>query len=237
MANEHLFEPVMTPYVSHDEHGRQVTAERLELPHRALVAKSILGHFPQLHGDQDTIEDLVQTTYMKAWEHRDQYNHKAKFSTWLYRIAINATIDYMRKEDKYREVVVPMDEEALYEISERGDLDLRNTDYDDDFMQHGAGVSNVAEQMEDPDGDPLAWLEAEEALTAASAIVSTLSITLRETFIMREVQDMSYDDIAATLGVPVGTVRSRLNEARRLVREEVSRRGEYWPAVVSNYLG
>jgi RNA polymerase sigma-70 factor, ECF subfamily len=230
MANEHLFEPVMTPYVTHDEHGRQVTAERLEMPHRSLLTKALRSHFPQLREEPDTIEDLVQTTYMKAWEHRDQYNHKAKFSTWLYRIAINATIDHMRKEDQRRAIF----DELVSEDDLMGGLaDLAE---DNEGVHGEIGTASWEDTIEDPDGDPLAWLEAEEALAAANEIVSTLSDTLRETFIMREVQDMPYDDIAATLGIPVGTVRSRLNEARRLIREEVSRRGDT-EALVSNYLG
>lgn len=81
--------------------------------HRAMLVK-IAGAYARTEADR---EDLVQEIAVQAWRAYPRFEQRAKFSTWLYRIAMNVAISYRRREDRTRRRIVPADEPALERIA------------------------------------------------------------------------------------------------------------------------
>lgn len=125
-------------------------------------------------------EDLTQQVFLALFQRLDKFHGRSSFSTWLYRLASNEALQFLRKRPQ-RHPEEPMQCEPL-----------------DDR----AGVTTLAEQRELLDY-ALAALEPE----------------LRAIFLLREIEDLSYYEIAMVLDIAEGTVASRLNRARRCLRE------------------
>lgn len=135
--------------------------------------------------------DLSQEVFVKAWNALPRFESKAKFSTWLYRIAHNAVYDWTRK----RKVTGGAEwSEEIFE-RERIDSDSRTT----------------------PSGgeSPARSLERMELRNKIEAAMSKLSIDHREAVLLRDVQGLSYQEVADATGATIGTVMSRLFYARQ----------------------
>lgn len=146
-----------------------------------------------LCGDPRLAEDAAQEAFLRAWLHLDTYRPRTAFRHWLYRIAVNAALDSLRRDTH----VAP---ESIEDLA---------------LPDAQPGPESVLAQAE------LAVLvqQALLALPAASRVV----------LVLREYEGLSYQSIAATLDIPVGTVMSRLNYARnrlRAVLEPQLRHGE-----------
>jgi RNA polymerase sigma-70 factor (ECF subfamily) len=149
-----------------------------------LVA-SILGPFADLDA-----EELTQEVFVRAHERLDSFRGEARFSTWLYRLAYNRTIERRRKS-RLRAAHIPW-----------SDLDTPAT---------STGPWEAA-------------LDRERE-RAVALLVEGLPDLYRSVVHMRYWMDQSVDEIAATLGVPAGTVKSYLSRARQRLRERARARG------------
>lgn len=138
-----------------------------------------------LHDRQDAL-DVAQTTFLKAFEHLGNYDPAFRFYSWLYRIAINESLN------------------ALALRKPRGELDANAPD---------AG----------PDPDRVA--EGDQALEAIEDALMRISPELRTVLVLRHITQLSYEDIAETLGLPEKTVKSRLHSARERLRDHLLRCG------------
>jgi len=138
--------------------------------------------------DPEEAMDLSQETFLKAWKGLKSFEGKSSFSTWLHRIANNVCIDYLRK--RKNEKVIPLTLE----------------DGDGDEMT-----------LELPDPSPLTEELAERGDLRAVIEEGLQSLTAdhRSILILREIDLMSYEEIAAVLEISVGTVKSRISRARR----------------------
>ncbi len=134
-------------------------------------------------------EDIVQETFVRVYQHRQSFNFKHCFSTWIYTIALNLARNELRKRKKFK----------FYDITE---------------MQ--GNESEFAVEMDLPSRLP-------EVLKDA---VKNLPEKYRTAFILRDVQEMPYDEVAKVLSVPLGTVKSRVNRARVILREKLKPRME-----------
>lgn len=144
-------------------------------------------------GDRDEAADVVQETYIRAWDARAALRDGAAALGWLCRIARNVAHD--RRRSWWSRIRAPMAEAAL---------ELRPAE-------------------DDPPADEA--LAAAQAAGAVRRALASLPEKHRVVLALREVEGMSYEEIAVALGVPVGTVESRLHRARaglaqRLEREE-----------------
>ena len=140
-------------------------------------------------------EDLLQEIFMKVIERRKKYDPGQKFSTWLYSIARNHCIDHLRTESYRRhsslDAPLSMDEEGgavVIDLVRSGDKDQEERAFD---------------------------LEVKELIDIG---VRGLKEEFREVFLLREVEGLSFEEIAAVTASPLGTVKSRLRYAYKGLR-------------------
>lgn len=136
--------------------------------------------------------DLTQEIFLKAWTNLEKFEFKSAFSTWLYRLASNLCIDFLR--NSRRKPSVPL------------------TFEDAEGEEQRIEVIDPAPQPE----DALLAAEQQEQLNAA---MQDLEPEHRQILTLRVVNDLSYTDIAEILGIKEGTVKSRIARAREKLRK------------------
>ena len=135
--------------------------------------------------DIDRAEDLVQDTFMKLYTHKDSYREIAKFSTWLYTIAGNLARTELRKLKRRK----------TYSISSL-------SKDDNDFI------------IKDDDRGPTEFSNDKYLQNKVEKALSRLSVDFRTMIILRDIQELSYDEISTIVDLPLGTVKSRINRGR-----------------------
>jgi RNA polymerase sigma-70 factor, ECF subfamily len=141
--------------------------------------------------DPSEAEDVTQEALVRAYVHADKYRNIAKFSTWLYTIATNLVRNRIRKVRSTPRLV-----------SIQGG---RNDEEDD---------GREALQLPDSGDLPDRTTEKRELHALVTRNIERIPLRYREAFVLREVHDMSYEEIAAITGLKLGTVRSRINRGR-----------------------
>jgi len=148
--------------------------------------------------DTDLVQDIAQETFLRAYRALHQFRGDAQFYTWLYRIAVNtakkALLELKRDPVVYENAMSPAAEE------------------DETFRPEQEPTSTET---------PEAELAAREVAVAVQAAVAALPEDLREALLLREIEGLSYEEIAAAMGTPIGTVRSRIFRAREAVSARV----------------
>lgn len=178
--------------------ARITAIDETELVHRAkngernafselvcIHAQGVRNVIYRLCGDAQIAEDAAQETFIQAWLHLSAYRPQTSLRNWLYRIAVNAATDMLRKEKR----ILP------YDI---GDLPL---------TEAGPGPELLVSQQ--------------ERTALVQRAVLSLPDACRAVLVLREYEGMSYHEIADALDIPVGTVMSRLNYARKLLKERL----------------
>jgi len=171
-----------------------------------------LAHLPKLYrlayarlGSKEDAEDIVQEAYLKAFRAFGQWRD-GNFSGWLTTIMINTLRDHKRKTAKGGGAV-SFDE-------------FENVDH--------------LEAMEDPAPQPDQLLENSELDAELERALRSTPDWMLTPFLLREVQDMSYKEIAQVLSVPIGTVMSRLSRARHHLSSKLSGKQSAQPAPEKN---
>jgi RNA polymerase sigma-70 factor (ECF subfamily) len=139
--------------------------------------------------DEEAARDATQDALLKAYRALPRFQGRARFTTWLYRLAMNHCLDLRRRERP----------EPHLEWTEGGAAEA-------EASQTAAREGPVA---------PVAALERKELRERVAAAVDRLGDAARETLLLREVEGLSYAEIADALGIPKGTVMSRLHYARQ----------------------
>jgi RNA polymerase sigma-70 factor (ECF subfamily) len=145
--------------------------------------------------DRDEAMDVVQDAFIKAYRKLPEFEGTAAFSTWLYRIAVNLCIDRKRAEARRRK-------------TDLDDAATRNLDDDPLYAE-----AEYAPRMSGH--NPLRNTADKQLGAQIGQAMAQLSEDHRAIVLLREVEGMSYEEIALTLGVPKGTVMSRLFHARK----------------------
>lgn len=145
--------------------------------------------------DRTVAEDLAQDTFVKVLNHIDRYDPAFKFSSWLFKIAHNVAIDHLRK----RQVTT---------VSIDGAPDATSAEE----------VEATAIQLAAGGEDPLQELTARELGAAIERAIDRLRPEYRACILLRHVEDRSYEEIAATLDLPLGTVKTYIHRARHQLR-------------------
>ncbi len=148
--------------------------------------------------DTDLIQDIAQETFLRAWRALHQFRGEAQFYTWLYRIAVNTAKKALM--EKKRD---PLVTEAA----------LLGRDDDDETSRPETELTTEAT----PESD----LAAREIAAAVHAAMEALPDDLREAVTLREIEGMSYEEIAEAMDCPIGTVRSRIFRAREAISAKV----------------
>ncbi len=161
--------------------------------------------------DVDLVQDIAQETFIRAYRAIPQFRGESAFYTWLYRIAVNTAKKAL--VDLKRDPV--MTESAFVVRDEDGDETSR--------------VENELSDGETPD----ALLATKEIAAAVNSAIDALSEDLRQAITLREIEGLSYEEIADVMNCPIGTVRSRIFRAREAIAQRLrplldTRRGERW---------
>ena len=153
----------------------------------------------KLLGNEQEAEDVLQETFLSAFRAIDRFEGRSQLSTWLYRIAYNASLMRLRKRDQMTTFSL---DSPLGDESEHGLLESR----------HLVDWSTV------PD-DQLLTAEARLEMDRA---IAELPESLRATFILRDIQGLSGAETAEVLGITVQAVKNRLHRARLRLRDRLS---------------
>lgn len=146
-----------------------------------------------IKNDSD-VEDLVQETFIKAYKALDKFKFNYSFSAWIYRIASNNTIDFLRKRR--------FDTFSI-------DKPIGNAE-DENYFE-------IEDNSYSPDSD----LISEQKTDIIKAAIDTLPENYREIIILRHEEELDYKAIAEQLDLPLGTVKAHLFRARKLLYEEL----------------
>jgi RNA polymerase sigma-70 factor (ECF subfamily) len=158
--------------------------------------RPITGYVYRMLNNYDASLDVTQEVFIKVYNSLEKYSSDYKFSTWLYRIAHNAAIDYMRRNS--------VNQQSLETENADGSFQL---------------------QIESTQPTPEQERERSEWRTEIESVVKRLPTVYRELILLRHTQDLSYDEIAEVTNLPLGTVKNRLFRAREMMREIFVERG------------
>ena len=142
--------------------------------------------------DMEQAEDIIQDTMLKLYTHKNYYRNIAKFSTWIYTIAGNLAKTELRKRKHHK----------VTNISQMGPEDR---DYE---------LPSVA-----PETDEV--VQSEYIEKKIQAAIQNLPLHFRTVTILRDIQELSYEEISKIVEVPLGTVKSRINRARLQLQKEL----------------
>src|SRR3954453_257741 len=146
--------------------------------------------------DREMAEDLAQDTFIKVLNNIDRYRPEFKLSSWLFKIANNVAIDHLRKRQ-------------LPTISMDGSPHATTAD----------SVEATTLQVADNQESALEEMESRELGTAIEQAIGSLRPEQRACIMLRPVEDRSYEEIAATLDLPLGTVKTYIHRARHELRK------------------
>ena len=174
---------VLTRVRAGDESAFGVLVRRYEPKLRAYVAGIV--------GLEEDARDVVQEAFVKAWRHLDQYDRSFRFSTWLFRIAHNLAIDYLRRR--------------------------RQVTFSFDLGEDGEG-NEVRLDPADARRGPLGELANRELAAALAREIRRLPPAYRELIHLRHFVGLAYHEIAELKGLPLGTVKNKLFRAHNVLR-------------------
>jgi RNA polymerase sigma-70 factor, ECF subfamily len=160
--------------------------------------------------DVDLVPDIAQETFIRAWRALPQFRGESAFYTWLYRIAVNTA------------------KKALM-AKKRDPLVLESTLVSTDESEEPSRIERELSDGETPE----AMLASKEIAATVNAAIDALSEDLRQAIVLREIEGLSYEEIADVMNCPIGTVRSRIFRAREAIATRLrpllgTREGERW---------
>ncbi len=138
--------------------------------------------------------DVCQEVWLTIWKRLPQFRGDAKFTTWIHPIAVRRAIDHLRKQQRWYRRFLPFS-------------------VDDDTVESTPEPTTTDDARHQAEGN--------ERLTRLRQILDSLPPKLRAALALREVEGLSYEEIAQATGVPTGTVMSRLYHARRLLTQKL----------------
>ena len=160
--------------------------------------------------DVDLVQDIAQESFIRAYRALPQFRGDSAFYTWLYRIAVNTA------------------KKALMDMK-RDPLVLESSRSQGEDGEETSRAENELTTGETPE----ALLASKEIATAVNAAIEALSEDLRQAITLREIEGLSYEEIAEMMNCPIGTVRSRIFRAREAIATRLrplldTRPGERW---------
>jgi RNA polymerase sigma-70 factor, ECF subfamily len=160
--------------------------------------------------DTDLVQDIAQETFIRAYRALPQFRGDSAFYTWLYRIAVNTAKKAL--VEKKRDPLVF--EGAMVSTEE------------------GEEPSRVENELTDGE-TPETMLAGRQVAATVNAAIDALSEDLRQAIVLREIEGLSYEEIADVMNCPIGTVRSRIFRAREAIAVKLrpllgTREGERW---------
>lgn len=147
--------------------------------------------------DEEAARDVVQEAFIKVYRSLDRFEGRSGFYTWMYRVVMNLCIDAKRR-----------------------DRSRSHSEWDETApMNVDPGGADAVSELGRERSSPVGLLEREELRGIVADAIERLPEDARQTLVLREIEGLSYSEIAECLGVPKGTVMSRLHNARKRVKE------------------
>jgi len=174
-----------------DERAARELVERFQRPVFSIVYRMVR--------DRERAEDLTQETFVRTFNNLDRYDRSYKFSSWLFKIAYNLTVDHLRKKE-------------LRTISIHGSPDAVTAD-----QQEATSVT-----LESAEEAPDVRLESLELAGQLEDAIGRLRAEYRTAILLRHVEGRAYEEIAEIMDIPLGTVKTYIFRARRQLREGLS---------------
>jgi RNA polymerase sigma-70 factor (ECF subfamily) len=154
----------------------------------------------RMTGNPDDAADLTQEAFLNAWRGLGKFGGQSTFSTWLYRLAANACIDFLRREKR------------------RSALSMTLEDGEDEDHQ-----ADLPDERWSPERE----LERKELRNAVQKGLLTLSPEHRQVLLLRETEGLSYQEIGQALDLEEGTVKSRIARARLALKDYLQKSGNF----------
>ncbi|MFC1631411.1 sigma-70 family RNA polymerase sigma factor [Candidatus Omnitrophota bacterium] len=164
-------------FLSGDEQGFTMLVEKYK--------DKIVNIVYSLSSQTQHADDIAQEVFIKVYQHLSAFKKRSEFATWLYRITVNTTYNYLKKMGR----LVPLDSSVLAAI-------LRKDAADD--------------------------LGANERKQLLEQALNSLPFNFRSVIVLKEIEGLSYKEIAKVLGMRLGTVESRLFRARQMLKEKLA---------------
>ena len=155
----------------------------------------IINLITRFVGDPDRAEDISQEVFIRVYRNRERYRKSGKFSTWIFTIAANLAKNEIRRKVRHRRVV-SMDDEK-----EPG--------------------TSLAATLADRGVGPGQALERKELEVLILDAIESLPERYRMALVLRDLEGLAYEEVSRVLGIPGGTVRSRINRARLMVKDKL----------------
>ena len=185
--------------------GDRIAFEMLVVKYQRRIER-LIGRMVR---DVDLVPDIAQETFIRAYRALPQFRGDSAFYTWLYRIAVNTA----------KKTLMEMKRDPVVTEAARARRD------DDDEARPDNEPSDAA--------TPDAVLASKQIAAAVNFAVEALSEELRQAITLREIEGLSYEEIAALMNCPIGTVRSRIFRAREAIAARLrplldTREGDRW---------
>ena len=195
------------PLVERAQQGDTRAFEMLVIKYQRRIER-LIGRMVR---DVDLVQDIAQESFIRAYRAMPKFRGDSAFYTWLYRIAVNTA----------KKALVDMKRDPLVSMST-----LSGANDDDDE------TSRVERELTDG-ATPESLLASKEIAQTVNAAIEALSPDLRQAIMLREIEGLSYEEIAEMMSCPIGTVRSRIFRAREAIALRLrplldTREGERW---------
>lgn len=157
--------------------------------------RRIMRLLTRLISDPAEVEDVAQETFIKAYRALPQFRGDSNFYTWLYRIAINSARNWQ---------------------AARGRRPLQAQEYENDEGETFSSLDTLTDI-----NTPESMMVSRQVADTVNAAINQLAPELRTAIVLREIEGLSYEEIAETMDCPIGTVRSRIFRARESIAEQL----------------
>jgi RNA polymerase sigma-70 factor (ECF subfamily) len=196
--------PVSTEQMSVDEMDDHqllaATLTRDEAAFRELVRRyqnQITNYVYRMLNDYDRAVDLAQETFIRVFTSAERYQATYSFSTYIYRIAHNLAISDLRQRKRRRTIPLP----TFFSDKDSEEMEVE--------------IEDKKQVMADD------AMIGDERRRAVAKAISSLPEKYRAPLVLCDLEEKSYEEISEVLGLPVGTVKSRINRARNLLKEKL----------------
>lgn len=155
--------------------------------------RKVFGLLTRMLGDRDEAEDAAQETFLNLHRHGHRFRSESRFSTFVYRVAVNAALNRRRSQGRRRA-----------------------------HLDQYAGGQAIGQALPYTPRDPEDAIGGDEVRARVQRSLLALPETLRAPIVLYDIEGMSYGEIAAILRIAEGTVKSRIHRARHALREQLA---------------